>query len=648
MKFSRQTALTFLSLILILLGGCKGKDKTELVVLSGGTKPLKANQIFDYLDNKKENYERLVGVTLFAKVTMRDTSALVKKAVKQYRALAEKEGEDNLKLMGYSKLLESADRRRNLVIHGVTDSDMELAHTITSLNQQVLKIGDQINDTTMRILAITQLSSNYFALGKNDSAEMLTKQGFDLAYNSRDYVHIHFFGVNLGYVFNKKSMYGAAQQYFETALEAAKKIGSPHTMAVNNLVGLLVSEKNYYDAEQLWNQEFSNKELNPDTYEDQVLIINKAYILQKLGKYKEAQIWINKIKSVANYPDLQIDFHRVILNQMEHQKLNTSVYLDSIKSIWLVYPPDGIKKMDAFIQNALPVNPNLITEKDIRFIDSFVDQSKDDYYDWVDIFESIKGVRAQSKGDFNEAIGHFRKALEIKELANIKDGISRKSDITEKLHIREQQAKLEESNILLEHERTSYLWYKLVTAAIILLGLFIIFIIVRERGRLKLQNDLVEKELILEKKSAEALQLENEINGRVLALSKLVIAKADRINKLLMALNENNFKDQIRELKTESLAIQNAFSEAKPQLADKLLEDYSDIQQDFPGVSDLNMTEKRIFVLSINGYHSKEIGSILGLTGQYVNNARTRIRKKLDIAENWNEIKINKKNPNLT
>lgn len=648
MKFSRQTALTFLSLILILLGGCKGKDKTELVVLSGGTKPLKANQIFDYLDNKKENYERLVGVTLFAKVTMRDTSALVKKAVKQYRALAEKEGEDNLKLMGYSKLLESADRRRNLVIHGVTDSDMELAHTITSLNQQVLKIGDQINDTTMRILAITQLSSNYFALGKNDSAEMLTKQGFDLAYNSRDYVHIHFFGVNLGYVFNKKSMYGAAQQYFETALEAAKKIGSPHTMAVNNLVGLLVSEKNYYDAEQLWNQEFSNKELNPDTYEDQVLIINKAYILQKLGKYKEAQIWINKIKSVANYPDLQIDFHRVILNQMEHQKLNTSVYLDSIKSIWLVYPPDGIKKMDAFIQNALPVNHNLITEKDIRFIDSFVDQSKDDYYDWVDIFESIKGVRAQSKGDFNEAIGHFRKALEIKELANIKDGISRKSDITEKLHIREQQAKLEESNILLEHERTSYLWYKLVTAAIILFGLFIIFIIVRERGRLKLQNDLVEKELILEKKSAEALQLENEINGRVLALSKLVIAKADRINKLLMALNENNFKDQIRELKTESLAIQNAFSEAKPQLADKLLEDYSDIQQDFPGVSDLNMTEKRIFVLSINGYHSKEIGSILGLTGQYVNNARTRIRKKLDIAENWNEIKINKKNPNLT
>lgn len=648
MKISRQTALTFLSLIFILLGGCKGKDKKELVVLSGGTKPIKTTQIFEYLDNKKENYERIVGVTLFVNMSMKDTSALIKKAVKQYRTLAEKEGDDNLKLMGYSKLLESAEKRRNLIIHGVRDSDLELANSITDINLYVLKIGDQLNDTTMKLLAITQLSANYFALGKNDSAELFTKQGFDLAYNSRDHVHIYFFGVNLGYVFNKKAMYGAAQQYFETALEAAKKIGSPYTMAVNNLVGLLVAERNYIDAEQLWNQEFSKKSLNLETYEDQVLILNKIYISQNLDKYEEAQIWINKIKAVSNYTDLKIEYHRVVLKQMEHNNLSTAAYLDSIKPIWLEYPPDGIRKMDEFIQKALLSNVNLITDSNIKFIDSFVDPSKDDYYDWVDIYETIKGIRSQTKGDYNEAVEHFKKALEIKELSNIKDGISRKSDVTEKLHIREQQAKLDESNLMLQNERSSYLWFRLVTAAIILLALFVIFIIYRERGRLKLQNNLVEKELFFEKKSAEALQLENEINGRILALSKLVIAKVERINKLLMALNENNFKEQIRELKTESLAIQNAFSEAKPELADKLLEDYSDIQQKFPAVSELNMTEKRIFVLSINGYHSKEIASILGLTAQYINNARTRIRKKLEIIDNWNEIKINKKNPNLT
>jgi len=37
----------------------------------------------------------------------------------------------------------------------------------------------------------------------------------------------------------------------------------------------------------------------------------------------------------------------------------------------------------------------------------------------------------------------------------------------------------------------------------------------------------------------------------------------------------------------------------------------------------------------------------LGLTGQYVNNARTSIRKKMGIEDNWKEVLLNKKNPNL-
>jgi len=38
---------------------------------------------------------------------------------------------------------------------------------------------------------------------------------------------------------------------------------------------------------------------------------------------------------------------------------------------------------------------------------------------------------------------------------------------------------------------------------------------------------------------------------------------------------------------------------------------------------------------------------LLGLTSQYVNNARTSIRKKLSVRENWKEVLLNKKNPNL-
>ena len=58
-------------------------------------------------------------------------------------------------------------------------------------------------------------------------------------------------------------------------------------------------------------------------------------------------------------------------------------------------------------------------------------------------------------------------------------------------------------------------------------------------------------------------------------------------------------------------------------------------------------TEKRIFVLSINEYPTKEIAGLLGLTSQYVNNARSSIRKKMGIEDNWKEVLLNKKNPNL-
>ena len=54
-----------------------------------------------------------------------------------------------------------------------------------------------------------------------------------------------------------------------------------------------------------------------------------------------------------------------------------------------------------------------------------------------------------------------------------------------------------------------------------------------------------------------------------------------------------------------------------------------------------------MYLFSNNGYPTKEIAGLLCLTSQYVNNARTNIRKKMDIEENWKEVLLNKKNPNL-
>ena len=62
-----------------------------------------------------------------------------------------------------------------------------------------------------------------------------------------------------------------------------------------------------------------------------------------------------------------------------------------------------------------------------------------------------------------------------------------------------------------------------------------------------------------------------------------------------MSINESNYHTAIKEVRSEFLNIQNAVSHEQPQLADKLLEDFSNIQIDFPEISLLSITEKRIF-----------------------------------------------------
>jgi DNA-binding NarL/FixJ family response regulator len=180
-----------------------------------------------------------------------------------------------------------------------------------------------------------------------------------------------------------------------------------------------------------------------------------------------------------------------------------------------------------------------------------------------------------------------------------------------------------------------------------LLSFLILYVVYIERKRGVLREQLLVKELDNERLLAESLSTENDLNNRIITLSKMIISKVESINKLLSSINEVNYHAAIKEVRSEFLNIQNAVSDAQPQLADKLLEDYSDIQLDFPEISLLSITEKRIFVLSINGYPTKEIAGLLGLTSQYVNNARTSIRKKMGIEENWKEVLLNKKNPNL-
>ncbi|MEI8101287.1 MAG: hypothetical protein WCH09_06970, partial [Bacteroidota bacterium] len=69
----------------------------------------------------------------------------------------------------------------------------------------------------------------------------------------------------------------------------------------------------------------------------------------------------------------------------------------------------------------------------------------------------------------------------------------------------------------------------------------------------------------------------------------------------------------------------------RPQLADSKIKEQGDIFDHYPALKTLSLTEKRIFILSVDGYKSKDIAAIVGVTPQYIHNVRSKIRRILGI-----------------
>jgi DNA-binding CsgD family transcriptional regulator len=290
------------------------------------------------------------------------------------------------------------------------------------------------------------------------------------------------------------------------------------------------------------------------------------------------------------------------------------------------------------------LNPNLFALDDLLLMQRNLDSQSYSYLNSRGVIEFLKGIKHRADGNESLAISSFLNSDQfIEDYENKRLEVST-SDLSEKMRLSNLNAAVKTNIRLLKEKKAEAFQYQIISMALLIVAFLITLLIFRERKSNRLQRNIMQNQLDIEKKSAENLQIENEMNARILTLSKFMVSKAERINKLLMQVSDSNYKDQLKEIRVEAMSIQSAFTDAKPQLADKLLENYQEIEQKFPLASELNLTEKRIFILSLNGYQSKEIASVLGLTAQYVNNSRTRIRKKLDLQDNWGEINLSIKN----
>jgi len=605
-----------------------------------GSKEVKSDKHYSYdsallfLKLDKGEYEVPVGQTLIYKDIVKDTSGEFEKLSDLYfkKAIADK----NDYALAYYHMITS---RNAIETIGFDSFKRGQKFAMSQANIHT--------DTNLLLSAISNLSAIYLWKGEHDSGLTYTKMGYDIAMNANNNRFIFFFSINMGYVMNGDQLYGAAQMYFEQALKVSKKLYPRNNVLLNNMLSIMITEQNFQEAEKFWKEYFTNYEVDVNTYEGQLIVINRALLYQNQNQFIQAREWINKLRDLKSYDELKLNVIRLKLRQMEFEKGNFSSLLNENRAFILDAYPYSFMDLEDFLVKELKKNPGFITVKDFEMLEKTKNSPGSTEKMALSSLGRIKAICYENSGDLRQAVFWNKEAMKERWEFDDIENKQRHTDLSEKLRLSKLFEQIEKQKVnIVEREQEKRI-YQAFTVLLILISVLILYLVYKQRKSNNLREQLLTQELENEKILAENLVRENDLNNRIVTLSKLIISKVDVINKLLSGINESNFNAGIKEVRTEFLSIQNAVSDAQPQLADKLLEDYTTIQNDFPDVISLSITEKRIFVLSINGYQTKEIAGLLGLTSQYVNNARTSIRKKLQIEENWKEVLLNKKNPNL-
>lgn len=216
-------------------------------------------------------------------------------------------------------------------------------------------------DTNLLLTAISNLSTIYLWNNEHDSGLYYTKKGYEIAVKANLANFIFFYAINLGYVMNGDQLYGAAQMYFEQALKVSKKLYPRNNVLLNNLLSVMITEENYKQAEDFWKENFTGYKIDENTYEGQLLIINRAFLYQNQNKFKESKDWIDKLKILKNYDELKLNVILLKLRQLNFETRNFSSVLEENKNFIFNAYPYSFMDLEDFLVKELVKNPSYIS-----------------------------------------------------------------------------------------------------------------------------------------------------------------------------------------------------------------------------------------------------------------------------------------------
>lgn len=496
---------------------------------------------------------------------------------------------------------------------------------------QKARISATIHDSIDPLSTYQCLGVAYYYQNQNsDSTRKYWQKGYKEAVLTKNYVMIELFASNLGSFYYNNGNTRNARNLFLIASEASLKIDRQNSMNINNIICTLMDEGEFNEADTFWikNQKILNEDLN--SYNGQLYHLNRVKLLHSLGRHKEASLLLTKLNTKLLKPTLQREFAWVsLVTQFAEGRF--SGFSDSFLK------PIIQENIDYFAYHLRNDLKEQINQPEIQTflseINSFYSNSNK-FKDLSKTYQSsIYELLASNYKRTNpaKAVPFYENAIKTKD-ESIKEEVKNQERTIEELRqlenlfaeIRDKEQIISNQN---KQQKVTYVLFGFVLI-IVVLGIWI------TRNQLKIKN-IKQKQLETEQ---QALIKENELNNRIVEYSKSMIEQNEKIKIEVLntvATASKSVKNQTSkifskfQLSTSISAIEN------PKIANQLIKEKEEWNAKYPGFNDLNKTEQRVLVLTMENYRTKDISNVLGISIQYVRNVRSRLKRKLNLPNNW-------------
>lgn len=496
---------------------------------------------------------------------------------------------------------------------------------------QKARISATLHDSINPLNTYQCLGVAYYYQNQNsDSTRKYWQKGYKEAVLTKNYVMIELFASNLGSFYYNNGNTRNARNLFLIASEASLKINRQNSMNINNIICTLMDESEFNQADTFWikNQKILNEDIN--SYNGQLYLLNRVKLLHSLGRHNEASLLLTKLNTKLLKPTLQREFAWVsLVTQFAEGRFNgfSDSFLKPIIQENIDYFAYHLRN-DLKEQINQPEIQTFLSEINSFYSNTskFKDLSKTYQSSIYELLASnYKLTNPAKAGTFYES------AIKTKD-ESIKEEVKNQERTIEELRqleklfteIRDKEQIIFQQN---KQQKVTYVLFGFVLI-IVVLGIWI------TRNQLKIKN-IKQRQLETEQ---QALIKEKELNNRIVEYSKSMIAQNEKIKVEILntvATASKSIKNQTSkifskfQLSTSISAIEN------PKIANQLIKEKEDWNAKYPGFNDLNKTEQRVLVLTMENYRTKDISNVLGISIQYVRNVRSRLKRKLNLPNNW-------------